>query len=403
MTKLVAKTNPRELERQREAREMFLRRSMMANLSYGVNRNDQLLQQQQNGLLSAPMGTATQQEPSEAQLLRNQAFADALGVVPSTLRNQQTSLNSGWARPVDVKVQLDQFGNELNATTYPDSLIHQAREQMQLTLKLEKKWKAFLADDTAASLPLNKMNRPTRTFVHEYSDYWNLHTQSFDPEPNRYIHCVKMTETSAPRPLLSEAARRWTGPRATSSTTATATAFNSQETDHALKQTAGQTPREFPPPPERQPLPLQPRSSTAAPPGFDDDEWRQQQHQQQQQQANMAVGNSIIGSAASINSRSESLFVGRERPKLELAPRTLPVELPPPEPKLNLIEESKRLEAIRLEREVTRQKEEARKQRILMAAFDSDDEEVSLKSHDSDEWNDVVDEEPLYAGSDEEK
>lgn len=286
MTKLVAKTDPRELEKQREAREMFIKRAQMANMSYGA---DPSTVDPRQGLLSPPAtGGGGSAPATEGQLLRNQAFASALGVVPTTVRNQQ--FNQGWARPVDSRAELDDFGNELNAANYPDSLIIKARERMELTLKLERKWKAFLADDTAASLPLNKMDRPARIFTHEYSDFWKLHTESFDPEPKRYIHCVKLKDTGAPRPLLSDAARNWRGPKPV--------VFD--QTDHALKQTAGQTPREFPPPPDREPLALKPRSH---PPGFEND-------------TGDDAKQATLRDHGVMNSRSDPLFTGRERPRL---------------------------------------------------------------------------------------
>lgn len=83
---------------------------------------------------------------------------------------------------------------------------------MVVLLKIERRWKSFLEDDTAASLPLNKMEKPVRALVHEYATNWKLHTESFDPEPKRYVHCVKLRDTCAPYPLLSDAVRSWRGP-----------------------------------------------------------------------------------------------------------------------------------------------------------------------------------------------
>lgn len=371
ITKLVAKTDPRQLQKQREARELFVKRAAMSNMAFG---SDPTQVSGPSGLMTP--GTfgpaATSKEASEGQLLRNQAFASALGVVPSTMRQTQQNFNQGWARPTDGASRLDEFGNELDATLYPDSLIVKARENMALTLKMEKKWAAFLADDSAASLPLNKMSRDLRVFVHEYSDHWKLHTESFDPEPHRYIHCVKLRDTSAPRPLLSEAARNWRGPRP----------VVVDLSDHAVKQTAGQTPREFGPPPVREPLQLKPRSteSLSLPPGF----------------------KSNTESEAQINGRSDELFNGRERPKLDLAPRTIPVELPPAEKAYSLVEERERQKALREEQLHLKRQEAEKKQRILESAFASESEEESLKSHDSADWDDM-DEEAVYSGSDEEQ
>jgi len=45
----------------------------------------------------------------------------------------------------------------LNTTVHHDLLILQARNKMDMVLKVEHKWKEFLADDMATSMPLNRM------------------------------------------------------------------------------------------------------------------------------------------------------------------------------------------------------------------------------------------------------
>ena len=367
ITKVVAKTSEKELQKQREARELFIKRAAMSTQVFGVERSNA---QAPSGLLMPPSSSAGVEGPTQGLLLRNQVFASALGIVPATVRQQ--SFNEGWSRPTDSTVPLDEFGNELISANYSDSLIIQARERMPALLKLEKKWNDFLADDTAASLPLNKMDRPLRTFVHAYSDFWALHTESFDPEPDRYIHCVKLRDTRAPRPLLSVAARSWRGPKP----------LVVDLTDHALKQTAGQTPREFPPPPPREPLQLKARGENPAPPRG-------------------APFQADTESDSQLNSRSDELFSGRSRPKLELAPRTLPVELPRMEKGYNLVEERERQKALQEGKRQLELEEEERNRRILASLYASDDDEKSIKSHDSDEWDDL-EAEDIYSGSDDE-
>ena len=376
ITKVVTKTSAKELERQREAREAFVKRAQMSNLSLtGDGAVSTMTSQQQIGGIVRPPSLVSQQ-PTEGQLLRNQAFATALGVAPATVRQQ--ALVTGWARPTKTSIELDEFGNELNAANYPDALIMKARERMELTVKMERKWTKFLEDDKAASLPLTSMDRPTRVFVHEYSDFWKLHTESFDPEPKRYIHCVKLRDTSVPRPLLSEAARNWQGPR-----------LVTREQEHPIKQTAGQAPREFPPPPDRDPLPLQPRTlpiGFVPPPG--------------------AMYDMDVLAAPLANTRSSELFSGRERPKLQLAARTLPVEevlLPEPDQTYSIVEERERQRRAREERARLEQSMEEKKRRALESAFASDSEAESLASHDSDEWDDVPDQQAQYTGSDEDE
>jgi len=370
ITKVVTKTDPRQLQKQREARELFVKRAAMSNLSFGSKPLDARFNP--SGLLTVPTGESGGLV-SEGQLERNKTLASALGVLPASARQQQ-NFNEGWARPVETKLQLDDFGNELNAGNYPDSLIKDAREHMEVVLKVEKKWKVFLTDDTSASLPLNKMERPCRKMIHEYSDFWKLHTESFDPEPNRYIHCVKLRDTSAPTPLLSVAARNWRGPRP----------VIVDLSDCVSKQTAGQCPREFPPPPDREPLQLKPPT-----PGLS---------------SSSAMKTTDIESKEHIiNSRSGELFTGRERPKLELAPRTLPTELPPMEKTCySLSEERERQQRKRQEQLQETKKKETLKRQMLESAFASDDDE-SIKSHDSADWEGFESQEPVFVESDEEE
>jgi hypothetical protein len=379
ITKVVVPTDPAELKRQKEARDEAQRRAMLANLSFmapGTEIPDS------NNLSSVPV-QAPAAGPTEGQLIRNQAMASALGVAPSTVRHQ---VNAGWARPTDGT--LDEFGNELNAAQYPDSLILEARERMEQLLKLERRWKAFLMDDTSASLPLRPMDRPLRTFVHEYSDFWKLHTESFDQEPKRYIHCVKLRDTSAPVSLLSEVARTWRGPasvplpRGPRETTS----------DHASKQTAGQITisREFPPAPPREPLKLKPRSVIITQEDSPGDGWETLEPKVDDE------------TAGQLSTRFDALFTGRERPKLELAPRSVPLELPPYQPSkvYNVTEERERQQSTIADKAQKEREEAERKAKILAYAFASSDEEQSLASAGSSEWEEA---EEQYAGSDREE
>jgi hypothetical protein len=358
----VKKTDPEELQRQFEAREEAIRRAMMSNLTFGSN--------------PSAMGvgiakdipkeiSAVSEGPSIEQMNRNRAFAEALGVVPSTVRGFSGSLNSGWARPSEG-LQLDEYGNELNTTVYPDSLILQARDKMAVLVKLEKRWKTFLADDTSASLPLNKMDRPTRAMVHEYAAFWNLRTESFDPEPRRYIHCSKLQNTRAPFPLLSDAARTWKGPT-----------FNAARADHPLQQTAEQNTGSqiMSVVSERIPLPLKPRSEPMHSENIDS-----------------------LSTQEDGKECSRFSALGRERPKLELQERTLPLERPLQieeyDIKKDLANQRRRAEEKR-----QRELEQAqRKQRLLEAAFASDDEQSVGRVDDDSDWEEQA---PLYTGDEE--
>jgi R3H domain len=366
ISKVIKKTSEKELKKQREARELFIKRAAISQLQFGVERPE-----------FKPIPTFTQpttellEGPSEGKLLRNQALASALGVAPSTVRTQK--FKEGWARPTGQQYELDEFGNELNAASYPDTLILQARERMTFLLKLEKKWINFLSDDTSASLPLNKMDRPLRTFVHAYSDFWKLNTQSFDPEPNRYIHCVKLRDTCAPRPLLSEAARNWRGP---------SKPLAGEMTDHEVIQTAGQTPREFPTVP-REPLQLKSRSQDPSPLEF---------------RISKAESEAVVQQE---NSRSVELFLGRERPKLELAPRTIPIDCPSASKAQIMMDERKRFEAMQEKKHRIAREKEEEKRKLLESIYASEDDEKSVKSHDSEEWNGLDDQEVCLVDEDE--
>jgi len=371
ITRTVKKTNPEESQRQWEAREQARKRAMLANLSFGVDTSAigamQGLPKPSPGLSASTAKLVV----SDDKLQRNKAFAEALGVKPATLRQQ---LNSGWARPIDAKISLDEFGNELNAAIYSEALVAEARERMGFLLKLEKKWKLFLTDDTAASLPLNHMDRQARKFVHEYSDFWNLRTESFDPEPKRYIHCVKMLDTHMPHPLLSDAATNWRGPLPSA---------KRQDLDHTSQQTAGQSTRsrEIPPPSDRMPLPLMPRSLP-------------QGQQKQESNPPSSEEGAQVG-----NSRFGSLLSNRERPKLELIKRTVPLELPPFQPaKAYSIADDMQQRQIRLEEKARKERQAAeQKRKALEDAFASDDEDDGRSSES--EWEEAK---PLYTASDDE-
>jgi len=213
ISKLVKKTDRKEVERQRKAREDAQRRAEMSKLSFfNPDMPVPAGSMMANNNLPAAGAPMVKMPPSEAVIERNRNLAMALGVAPSTIRNIEQNLTTGWARPVGS----NEFGNELldNAAQYPDSLLSEAKERMTELLKLEKQWKKFLSDDRSPGYSLKAMERPLRKFVHEYSDFWRLKTESFDPEGRRYVHCSKLVDTSAPYPLLSEAARKWRGPAA---------------------------------------------------------------------------------------------------------------------------------------------------------------------------------------------
>lgn len=378
---LVQKVNPKKVEKQRKARELAMRKAEMASLPYeealklaqvGVTANN-IGEGGPSGLLSVPQA-APSIVPSSGQIERNRNLAAALGVAPSTVR---LNPNAGWKRPVTSKPSFDEFGNELNATIYPDALIIEAKERMMDLYRVEKKWLSFLNDDKSASCNLKPMDKPTRKFFHEYSDFWNLTTQSFDPAPKRYIYCTKTIETHAPRPLLSEAVQKWKGPTEH-------TVISKEEMNEEKKSGSEEKSEDT---------------------EFDTDTLDHVQIQQKIVNDAAAAPLGAIfdlehGALQKLNVSDDVQPPGRfafakERPKLNLNPRTKPLEFPKYEKptSLNASELEKSYEQSRSEIVRKRKEEERRKKEILTAAFASDDE-------DSDsEWEE---EEALVTGSDEE-
>jgi hypothetical protein len=402
ITKAVKKSNPEELQKQWEAREEARKRAMLSNLSFGVD-PFATTGSQPTTLLTAPTtaGGSRMVAASEEQLARNRNLAEALGVKPATVRQQYTS---GWARPVTDQVETDEYGKELNAAIYPDSLILQARDKIVLLLKIEKRWKAFLADDAAASLPLNPMDRPSRAFVHAYSDFWKLRTESFDPQPKRYIHCVKMLDTYTPYPLLSDAARNWRGPTTAqpdiSKLPTGPDMARLTVSDHPSQQTAGQNTksREMPPAPDRVPLALlKPRSQVPVP------------LDEAARPFNVVAAAAITTTAADPQPSTRFVsLLGRERQKLDLAKRTVPLELPPfqPEKESFNIAEDIQARQVRLQEKGRKDREVSeKKRRALEDVFASDSEDdggFGRSGGGNDDDSDWEEPKPLYTGSDEE-
>jgi len=386
---IVKKTTAEERQRQWEAREAARRKAAMSNLTFGMS-HPVASGDPSQGLLTAPTPGSAGGSATEEQMQRNRAFAEALGVKPTPQRHYA----SGWARPTTIEGQTTELIEELEAALYPDAFIAEAREhRMQILVKLERRWKFFLNDDKAASLPLNRMDRPTRKFVHQYAEFWRFKTESFDPEPNRYIHCVKLADTRMPRPLLSDVARNWRGPSLLPLPDSTRTIASVMH-DHTSQQTAGQTSRSH--------GEVVPRLVAAA---------------SQPLRSAMAISSSkgdlvALGDAAVQNSRSDFLLADKERPQLKLLPRSVPLELLPFEEQLeqeataayNLTEDLRKRDVLLEERRKKEKEVEEKKRQALEDAFASDDEDDDGKGgnvSDSDsEWGE--EQEALFDESDEE-
>jgi hypothetical protein len=138
---------------------------------------------------------------------RNQRFASAFGIAPDSQRVPQAAPNTGRfygdgpdARGSYAKNDGGQaaFADELMSSTYSEALLRWCRENTGDVLKLERRWVEFITDAASASCQLKPMMRSERILVHEYSDHWRFHTESFEREPNRYMSCVKVS-ASEPR------------------------------------------------------------------------------------------------------------------------------------------------------------------------------------------------------------
>ena len=208
ISKLVKPTKASDLIKAKKAREVAMQRAAMSQLTF----EDLQQKQQQLDSVSSEEKLSVETEitlpPSQSLIKRNMRLADALGVTPSSQRN---TFRSSLATDASSN-----FNAELIAANYPDSLIKTAKENMDLIRKLEKRWVSFLKDDNTRSFQCNPMPRHLRRLVHEYSDYWFLHTESFDPQPKRYVNCVKTMNTKVPNPLLSVVVSSWRGPRSIS-------------------------------------------------------------------------------------------------------------------------------------------------------------------------------------------
>jgi len=227
------------------------------------------------------------------------------------------------------------------------------------------------------------MDKPMRKIVHEYSDFWKLQTESFDSPPKRYVHCVKLLDTHAPYPLLSTAVQNHSGPWTSLNfipppitTKPTTTSIPHSTIDDAEEYaTIGiapvpaitQVPQgaifEVPPPQAAKKCITE--AILMQPPGL-----------------------SLSVTAAPnypTNPNSRVAALDRERPKLTLAPRTLPRELPPLQSHSAIEDNRARQYRQAKELAANRQKQlEAKKRAVLAAAFNSDSEDDHDNGSNSD-------------------
>mmetsp|Transcript_15769 Transcript_15769/g.22523 ORF Transcript_15769/g.22523 Transcript_15769/m.22523 type:complete len:781 (+) Transcript_15769:23-2365(+) len=352
---MIKPSNPKDLERQRKATE-----------------DARLLAE------TSPFSCITQlrSQTSEAMLDRNQRLANALGVMPSTLRHNHLQ-RTGWSRPT----MYDEFANELNLTNYPLPLLFLAKEHFEFIVKLERRWIKFLEDDKSSSLSLRPMAKPRRKIVHEYSEFWKLQSESFDPEPKRYIHSVKLRDTQAPYLLLSDAVKRYRGSWSSTVTnpigapvplvkSTTSSVSRDCSTECATDATA----------------PLLPRYnvSVSQVTSFDYDDVTDIRRLNQPPILPLSV---TAKASCPIQPLSRFSSLDRERRKLYLAPRTLPLE--------SLAFRDEGPKVIQAHRNEKQKLQEVKKMAILAKAFESE----SDPSETSSDWE--VGEAEYHSSSDE--
>lgn len=121
---------------------------------------------------------------------RNKALAQALQIDPNNPSSQSQTKH---------------------APIYSEFVRNFAREDLNFVINIEKKFESLIAEcnkmtnGTKKSLNLPVMKINERRFIHELASYYDIETQSFDPEPNRNVclYAIK-DKSSSPVILLSQ-------------------------------------------------------------------------------------------------------------------------------------------------------------------------------------------------------
>lgn len=361
ISNVIKKSNPASIAKQKAAREEFQQRAALANIPY-------------NPFTATNTIHIEESEASlEAKVNRNKQLAEALGIQPSSIR-----INKGWARPTDDD---DIYRRELQTTNYTTAFVSFLKDNPNVTMttivKVEKKLKSFLLDDTSASYSFSPMKKAMRKFVHEYcADYWKLETQSYDLEPRRYVHVRKLRDTRMPNPLMSDVLPSYN--KDIKNKNVVPEILNEEEVATANNRFADFLKANESTKPDillyNNPIGLQ------APQPYTKDKM-----ELPQPSSNRAMG---IG-------------CNEQRIKLNLAPRTKPIETLPAQPKKEEHYEYSK-ESVEKERNEAKKKKlrkERQKQRALQRAFESDSDSFhSLESAESSEWEEMT---PEYCSADE--
>ncbi|KAF9908951.1 FKBP12-associated protein [Linnemannia zychae] len=91
---------------------------------------------------------------------------------------------------------------------YSEPILEYAAQNMEFTLKTERRIADWIADPTLHTLHLPPMKGPHRKFIHELGAHYNLTSESVDMEPYRSVILRKALNTSVPELLASQATRQ---------------------------------------------------------------------------------------------------------------------------------------------------------------------------------------------------
>ncbi|KAG0363460.1 FKBP12-associated protein [Mortierella sp. AD032] len=110
-----------------------------------------------------------------------------------------------------VALALDIDPNPLSGPripVYSEPILEYAAQNMEFTLKTERRIAEWIADPTLHTLHLPPMKGPHRKFLHELGAHYNLTSESVDMEPYRSVILLKAANSSVPDLLASQATRQ---------------------------------------------------------------------------------------------------------------------------------------------------------------------------------------------------
>jgi hypothetical protein len=124
---------------------------------------------------------------------RSRNFAMALGL-SNVIEARVIGINDGSV-----------FDEDMALSFYTPELINWAMQNMHTVRFVENRLEGMLMDERATSIRLHPMPKSDRKSIHALCAAYHLYTQSFDPEPKRYMSIIKLKESIFPPVLLSKA------------------------------------------------------------------------------------------------------------------------------------------------------------------------------------------------------